>query len=88
MKSISKKAAWDGIYRIPATEGGPANQWTWVKGSHTLEFSGDILWSKVINQNYEGDGSYTFSNVLFLETMRWIFCRASYLTLFMKICSV
>jgi hypothetical protein len=57
--------AWDGIYEIPATEGGPANQWTWVKGAHTLEFGGDILWSKVIkNQDYEGDGSYTFSNDL------------------------
>jgi hypothetical protein len=57
--------AWDGVYRIPATEGGPASQWTWVKGNHTLEFGGDILWSKVIkNQDYEGDGSYSFSNSL------------------------
>lgn len=58
-------AAWDGVYQIPATEGGPASQWTWVKGRHTLEFGGDILWSKVIkNQDYQGDGAFTFSNAL------------------------
>jgi len=57
--------SWDGVYTIPATEAGPANQWTWVKGNHALEFGGDLLFSKVIkNQDYEGDGSYTFSNSL------------------------
>jgi len=57
--------SWDGVYTIPATEAGPANQWTWVKSNHTLEFGGDLLFSKVIkDQDYEGDGSYTFSNAL------------------------
>ena len=58
-------ASWTGIYRIPATEGGFSNQWTWTRGNHTVEFGGDILWSKVIKaQDYEGDGAYTFSNAL------------------------
>lgn len=56
---------WDGIYTIPATEGGVGNQWTWVRGSHTVEFGGDFLHSKVIkNQDYRGDGAFTFSNAL------------------------
>ncbi|WP_114207791.1 TonB-dependent receptor [Acidisarcina polymorpha] len=57
--------SWTGVYRIPATEGGISNQWTWVRGNHTFEFGGDILWSKVIKaQDYEGNGAYTFSNSL------------------------
>jgi hypothetical protein len=57
--------AWDGTYQIPATEGGPSNQWTWVKGRHTFEFGGDVLMSKVIKeQDYEDDGVYGFSNAL------------------------
>jgi hypothetical protein len=56
---------WDGTYEIPATEGGPSNQWTWVKGQHTLEFGGDVLSSKVIKeQDYEDEGVYGFSNAL------------------------
>jgi hypothetical protein len=57
--------AWDGTYEIPATEGGPSNQWTWVKGRHTFEFGGDVLSSKVIKeQDYEDEGVYGFSNAL------------------------
>jgi len=57
--------SWTGVYRIPATEGGFSNQWTWIHGNHTLEFGGDVLWSKVVKaQDYEGDGAYTFSNAL------------------------
>jgi hypothetical protein len=57
--------AWTGVYRIPSTEGGFSNQWTWIRGNHTLEFGGDVLWSKVIKaQDYEGNGAYTFSNAL------------------------
>jgi hypothetical protein len=56
---------WDGLYTIPATEGGFGNQWTWVKGAHTFEFGGELLQSKVVkDQDYLGDGSYTFSNAL------------------------
>jgi len=56
---------WDGIYKIPATEGGVGNQWTWVRGAHTLEFGGDFLHSKVVkDQDYQGDGNFTFSNAL------------------------
>jgi hypothetical protein len=56
---------WTGQYRIPATEGGYANYWTWISGNHTLEFGSDTLWSKVIKaQDYEGDGVYTFGNTL------------------------
>ena len=56
---------WDGIYEIPATEGGVGNQWTWVKDAHTLEFGGDILQSKVVkDQDYQGDGNFIFSNAL------------------------
>jgi hypothetical protein len=58
-------ASWTGVYRIPATEGGFSNFWTWVHGNHTFEFGGDVLWSKVVKaQDYEGDGAYTFSNAL------------------------
>ena len=57
--------SWDGVYTIPATEGGVANQWTWVRGQHTFEFGGDFLHSKVVkDQDYHGDGDFTFSNAL------------------------
>jgi len=57
--------SWTGVYRIPATEGGFSNLWTWVHGKHTLEYGGDVLWSKVVKaQDYEGNGAYTFSNGL------------------------
>jgi hypothetical protein len=57
--------SWDGIYTIPATEGGIGNQWTWVRGQHTIEFGGDFLHSKVIkDQDYHGDGDFSFSNAL------------------------
>jgi hypothetical protein len=57
--------SWTGVYRIPATEGGFSNQWTWIRGNQTLEFGGDVLLSKVVKaQDYEGDGAYTFSNAL------------------------
>jgi hypothetical protein len=56
---------WDGVYALPATEGGVGNQWTWVKGAHTLEFGGDILQSKVVkSQDYHGEGNFIFSNAL------------------------
>jgi hypothetical protein len=56
---------WDGVYTIPATEGGIGNQWTWVKSAHTLEFGGEILQSKVVkDQDYLGDGEFTFSSAL------------------------
>jgi hypothetical protein len=54
---------WDGIYKLPGTEGGFGNQWTWVKHAHTLEFGGDLLHSKVVKtQDYRGDGYFTYSN--------------------------
>lgn len=56
---------WDGVYTIPATEGGFGNQWTWVHGAHTVEFGGDFLYSKVVkDQDYHGDGDFNFSNQL------------------------
>lgn len=56
---------WDGVYTLPATEGGIGNQWTWVRGAHTVEFGGDLLHSKVVkDQDYHGDGDFTFSNAL------------------------
>ena len=56
---------WDGVYTIPATEGDIGNQWTWVRGAHTLEFGGDFLHSKVVkDQDYHGDGDFLFSNAL------------------------
>ena len=58
-------ASWTGVYRIPATEGGFSNYWTWVRGNHTIEFGGDSLWSKVVKaQDFEGEGAYSFSNAL------------------------
>ena len=57
--------AWDGVYEIPATEGGLGNQWIWVKGRHTIEYGGDILQSKVVkSQDYQSNGNFIFSNAL------------------------
>ena len=57
--------SWDGVYTIPATEGGIGNQWTWVHAQHTIEFGGDFLHSKVVkDQDYHGDGDFSFSNAL------------------------
>lgn len=57
--------SWDGSYQIPATEGGISNYWTWLKGKHTIEFGGDVLWSKVVkDQDFNGDGTFNFTNEL------------------------
>jgi hypothetical protein len=58
-------AAWSGFYTIPATSANFGTHWTYIKGSHTLEFGADVIKSKVVkNQDFLSDGSYTFSGAL------------------------
>jgi hypothetical protein len=57
--------AWNGFYAIPSTAGYLGTHWTYIKGSHSLEFGADMIKSKVIkNQDFLSDGSYTFSGAL------------------------
>jgi hypothetical protein len=55
-------ASWNGFYTIPSTVGDLSNHWTWIKGNHTLEFGGEVEYSKVVkNQDFLSDGNYTFN---------------------------
>ena len=58
-------AAWNGFYTIPATTGEIGTHWTYIKGSHSIDFGADVIKSKVIkNQDFLSDGSFTFSGAL------------------------
>jgi hypothetical protein len=57
--------AWDSFYTIPSTLGNAGTQWTYVAGSHTLEFGAEVEKSKVVNsQNFITEGLYTFNALL------------------------
>jgi hypothetical protein len=57
--------AWSAFYTIPSTMGELGTHWTYIKGSHSIDFGGEAIKSKVIkDQDYLSDGSYTFSGTL------------------------
>ncbi len=57
--------SWDGIYTIPSTLGEIGTHWSYIKGSHSLDFGVEVIKSKVVkDQDFLSDGNYTFSGVL------------------------
>jgi hypothetical protein len=57
--------SWDGIYTIPSTIGEVGTHWSYIKGSHSVDFGAEIIKSKVVkDQDFLSDGSYTFSGTL------------------------
>jgi hypothetical protein len=56
-------ANWDPLYRVPRSEYDVANNWTLVKGNHTMEFGGEIIRERnVLEQVYLSQGSFSFSS--------------------------
>jgi hypothetical protein len=52
---------WDGLYRIPRQEYDLNNNWTYIRGHHTLEFGGELIRQRsTLDQDYEGDANITF----------------------------
>jgi hypothetical protein len=55
----------DACYTIPSTVFNAATNWSWVKGSHTIEFGVEVLKTKVVKkQDFMGDGRYDFAGSL------------------------
>jgi hypothetical protein len=56
---------WNGFYSLPATVGQLGTQWSYVRGSHTLEFGAEAVKSKLVKiQDFHSNGYYTFSAAL------------------------
>jgi len=53
---------WDGVYRYPRNEFEYENNWTYIKGGHTLEFGGNVkLHERTLrDQDFESDGGFCF----------------------------
>jgi hypothetical protein len=54
---------WLGLYRYPSAEYHFDNNWTYVRGGHTLQFGADIKFNErtTEDQDYLGQGDYTFN---------------------------
>jgi len=56
-------ANWDPLYRVPRGEYDISNNWTYIKGAHTMEFGGEIIIEQgVLEQVFLSQGSFTFSS--------------------------
>jgi hypothetical protein len=57
--------SWDGLYRVPREEFDYATNWTWITGSHTLEYGAEIeRYQNTLDADFESDGSFTVSGAL------------------------
>jgi len=56
-------AFWDGIYRFPRAEYHFENNWSYVKGGHTLQFGGELKYNErsTGDQDYLSDGYFDFT---------------------------
>jgi hypothetical protein len=56
-------ANWDPLYRVPRGEYDISNNWTYIKGPHTMEFGGEIIFEQgVLEQVFLSQGSFSFSS--------------------------
>ena len=52
---------WNGLYRVPRTEYDFNTNWSWIRGSHTLEFGAELTReASTIDQDFLSDGYFTF----------------------------
>ena len=54
---------WVGLYRYPSAEYHLDNNWTYVRGGHTLQFGVDIKFNErtTEDQDYLGQGNFSFN---------------------------
>ena len=58
-------ANWDPLYRVPRSEYDISNNWTYIKGPHTIEFGGEIIREQnILAQIYLSQGYFNFSSQL------------------------
>jgi hypothetical protein len=58
-------ANWDPLYRVPRAEYDISNNWTYIKGSHTIEFGGEIIREQnILAQIFLSQGYFNFSSQL------------------------
>ena len=56
-------ANWDPLYRVPRDQYNVASNWSWVKGSHTIEFGGEIIREQnILAQVFLSQGYFNFSS--------------------------
>ncbi|HEY7306317.1 MAG TPA: carboxypeptidase-like regulatory domain-containing protein [Bryobacteraceae bacterium] len=56
-------ANWDPLYRVPRGEYDVSNNWTYIRGAHTMEFGGEIILEQgVLEQVFLSQGSFSFSS--------------------------
>jgi Carboxypeptidase regulatory-like domain/TonB-dependent Receptor Plug Domain len=56
-------ANWDPLYRVPRGEYDVSNNWTYVKGAHSIEFGGEVIREQnVLSQVFLAQGSFTFAS--------------------------
>jgi hypothetical protein len=52
---------WDPIYRIPRNQYNLNTNWTWIKGTHTVEFGGEAIRDQnILQQDFLTGGNITF----------------------------
>jgi len=58
-------AEWDPVYRVPRAEYDISNNWTYIKGAHTIEFGGEIIREQnILAQIFLSQGYFDFSSQL------------------------
>ena len=56
-------ANWDPLYRVPRGEYDISNNWTYIRGAHTMEFGGEVIFEQgVLEQVFLSQGSFNFSS--------------------------
>jgi hypothetical protein len=56
-------ANWDPLYRVPRGEYDVSNNWTYIRGPHTIEFGGEIIREQnILAQVFLSQGSFNFSS--------------------------
>lgn len=57
--------SWDGLYRVPRQGTDFATNWTWIKGSHTVEYGAEVTRdAATLDQDFLGDGEFVFNGEL------------------------
>ncbi|MFN7998628.1 MAG: carboxypeptidase regulatory-like domain-containing protein [Bryobacteraceae bacterium] len=58
-------ANWDPLYRVPRAEYDLSNNWTYIRGAHTIEFGGEIIREQnILAQVFLSQGSFNFASQL------------------------
>jgi len=56
-------ANWDPLYRVPRAEYDLSNNWTYIRGAHTMQFGGEVIREQnILAQVFLSQGSFSFSS--------------------------